>query len=296
MSKNESNNNNNNNNEIGVNLSEVINKVHCADCIEFIESMPDESVHLIITSPPYYVGKNYNEGANYETKNVIPEWHKFVDWLVDVFLKCERILISGGKLVINIDDRHVGLKTVGRNLTLPTHAELIHRLSSLTADTTLDYKEKILWKKIRNAHATGGSRRMLGSYGSHRSPGEIPIVQEVEYCLFFRKQGTRKIDTETRKASALTPDEFKKYGMQIWEVQPERDRSHPAPFPLEIPHRFIKLFTFVGDIVFDPFGGSATTALAARNAGRNFIVVDLEQEYVDMANARLGGKVGNLLC
>lgn len=274
---------------------EIINKIHCADCGKFIDKIPDECVHLVVTSPPYYVGKDYNEGANYRTRDVLPEWESYVDWLTDIFLACDRILVPGGKLIINIDDRHVGLKTVGRNLTLPTHAMLIVNLCSVCNDTKLDYKEKILWKKIRAAHATGGSRRMLGSYGFHRSPGEIPIIQEVEYCLIFRKQGTRKIDVETRKASALTPDEFKKYGMQIWEIQPERNRSHPAPFPLEIPHRFIKLYSFVGDIIFDPFAGSGTTAVAAQDIGRNFIGVDLKQEYVDMANARLGGKVAGLL-
>lgn len=272
------------------NIQEIKNTIRCEDCIEFINKIPDESVHLIVTSPPYYVGKDYNEGANYQTKDVIPEWEKYVTWLEDVFIKCQKILIPGGKLIINIDDRHVGLKTVGRNLTLPTHARLMVDLIPY-----YDYKEMILWKKIRNAHATGGSRRMLGSYGCHRSPGEIPIIQEVEYCLIFRKQGTRKIDKELRIKSALTPDEFKKYGMQIWEIPPERNRTHPAPFPVELPYRFIKLFSFVGDVIFDPFSGSSTTAMAAKMLDRNYLGVDLEQKYVDMSNARLGAKMTNLL-
>jgi len=271
-------------------IEEFKNKIFCSDCLKFIEEIPDECVHLIVTSPPYYVGKDYNEGAEYKTKDVIPEWEKYVNWLIDIFSKSHRILVPGGKLIINIDDRHVGLKTVGRNLTLPTHARLINDLIKL-----YDYKEMILWKKIRSAHATGGSRRMLGSYGFHRSPGEIPIIQEVEYCLVFRKLGKRNIDVETRKRSALTPEEFKKYGMQIWEIMPEKDRSHPAPFPVEIPLRFIKLFSFIGDIILDPFMGSGSTALAANLTGRNYIGIDLEQKYVDMANARLGRNISNLL-
>jgi len=271
-------------------IDDIINKIHCADCSDFIKEVPDESIHMIITSPPYYVGKDYNEGAEYKTKDVIPEWEKYATWLIGVFKDCQRILIPGGKLVINIDDRHVGLKTVGRNLTLPTHARLINDLVPL-----YDYKEMILWKKIRSAHATGGSNRMLGSYGYLRSPGEIPIIQEVEYCLLFRKQGTRKIDKELRIKSALTPDEFKKYGMQIWEIPPERNRDHPAPFPVELPLRFIKLFSFVGDIIFDPFCGSGTVAVAAKMLDRNYLGVDLEQKFVDMSNARLGAKMGNLL-
>jgi site-specific DNA-methyltransferase (adenine-specific) len=116
-------------------------------------------------------------------------------------------------------------------------------------------------------------------------------VQEVEYILWFRKSGTRKdVTDDLRKQSALTPEEFKSYGMQIWAVPPAMGKNkfgHPAPFPLEIPHRCIKLASFIGDIILDPFCGSGTTCVAAKNAGRQYIGIDLEQKYCDIAESRL---------
>jgi DNA modification methylase len=266
------------------------NKIINMDCLEGIRQLPDECIDMIITSPPYFVGKDYNEGADYsEFNNVVGEWETFSDWLVDMFKQCKRVLKPSGKLAINIDDRHVGLKTFGKNITLSTHAKLIVGLKD-----SFDYKEMILWRKIRAKKTSGGAGMMMGSFGRYGSPGEIPILQEVEYILLFRKDGNREGVTDfMRKESALTKDEFSKYGMQIWDVFPETNRIHPAPFPVEIPYRLIKLFTFKGDIILDTFMGSGTTAIAAVGTERKYIGFELEKEFCDIANERIESFIKN---
>lgn len=260
--------------------NQIINK----DCLEGIKELPDACVDMIVTSPPYFVGKEYNEGAEYiNFQEVDKEWENFVSWLTDIFKECSRILKPSGKLAINIDDRHVGLKTYGKNITLPTHAVLTNNLRE-----NIDYKEMILWKKIRASKTSGGSNMMMGSFGRFGSPGEIPILQEVEYILLFRKDGKREgITDDMRKDSALTPEEFATYGMQIWDIMPEKNRIHPAPFPIEIPYRLIKLFTFKGDLILDPFMGSGTTAIAALETGRKYLGFELDNNYCNMANERI---------
>lgn len=235
-----------------------------------------------MTSPPYYAGKEYE--SNIKTDE---GWIEYIDLLLDVFVNhCHRVLKPGGHLWINIDDVHTSLKSeFNKNVVLPTHARLTVELAKM-----YDYKDMVLWRKIRGSHASGGAARMLGSYGRFGSPGSIPIVGECEYILWFKKHGTRNdITDEMRKTSALTYDEFKLYGMQIWNVQPEQKVRylHPAPFPLEIPSRIIKLSTFKGDVVLDPFVGSGTTALAAKLLERQYIGIDISSDYCALANDRL---------
>ena len=149
-------------------------------------------------------------------------------------------------------------------------------------------------EKIRNKHATGGSLRMLGSYGRFGSPGSIPIVQEVEYILWFKKNGFRNISDDLRKLSSLNNEEFKEFGMQIWNIPPERKVDHPAPFPLSIPYRCIKLGSFVGDVVLDPFMGSGTTAVACIKTKRKFIGIERDKGYIDKAVDRIENAKINL--
>jgi site-specific DNA-methyltransferase (adenine-specific) len=250
--------------------------------------MKDNMVDLIVTSPPYFVNMEYEEIK--KDKNIKKNWKKYVyDFLLPIFKESKRVLKPGGHLWINIDDSHTSVKSeLGKNIVLPTHAVLITELSKI-----FDYKEKVLWKKIRGKHSSGGSNRMLGSYGRFGSPGSIPIVQEVEYILWFKKEGKRDdITDQMRKKSSLTSEEFKRYGMQIWDVKPQknnRDR-HPAPFPIEIPKRIIKLGSFQGDLILDPFLGSGTTAIAAKMLNRNWIGFDKEKKYINYSYERLAQK------
>jgi site-specific DNA-methyltransferase (adenine-specific) len=255
--------------------------LYCGDCLEIMKKFPKESVHLVFTSPPYFVGKEY------EDRDKTPEGYKrYLNFLLEVFGAVQGILIKGGNLYINIDDAHTSLNSVfKKSIVLPTHAHLIVNLSEI-----FDYKEMILWRKVRGKNASGGAKRLLGSYGRFGSPGCIPVVQECEYILWFRKAGSRKdITDELRKKSALTPYEFKKYGMQIWEIKPERASKigHPAPFPVELASRIIKIGSFVGDIVLDMFFGSGTTGAAAEILGRRWIGIELNPEYCEIAKKRI---------
>jgi len=255
--------------------------LYCGDCLEIMKGFPEKSIHLIFTSPPYFVGKEY------ESKDKTPEgYQKYLNFLTTTFVFTKDILVKGGNLYINIDDSHTSLKSVfKKSIVLPTHAHLIVSLSKI-----FDYKEMILWKKIRGKHASGGANRLLGSYGRFRSPGCIPIVQEVEYILWFRMSGKRNdITDKLRKKSALTPEEFKEFGMQIWELQSEKAKKvgHPAPFPVELATRIIKIGSFVGDIVFDPFFGSGTLGIACEQLGRRRIGIEINPEYCEIVKQRI---------
>lgn len=246
-----------------------------------LNRIKDNSIDLIVTSPPYYVGKEY------EDQNKTQEgWEKYIKELSDFFIDCNRVLKEGSHIWINIDDPHTNLKSsFKKNKCLPNHAILISELHNI-----YDYKEMILWKKIRSSNASGGSGRMLGSYGRFGSPGSIPIVQDCEYILWFKKQGKREnITDEMRKSSCLTDEEFKVFGKQIWDFKPERSSKlgHPATFPLELPYRIIKMSTFIGDTVFDPFSGVFTTGLACKSLGRNFIGSEINKDYFEIGYQRV---------
>lgn len=258
-----------------------INNIFNESCLETLSKMPNEFLDLVVTSPPYFAGKEYEESEN------TPEgYQNYIEFLKEVFYTCFEKIKSGGHLWINIDDVHTSLKSVYKvNKVLPTHAILINYLHDY-----YDYKEMILWKKVRGKQASGGSVRLLGSWGRFGSPGSIPVVQECEYILWFKKPGIRKdIDDERRKESSLTRDEFKDYGMQIWEISSERAKKigHPTPFPIEIPSRIIKLSTFKNDIVYDPFIGSGTTAVACKLLERNYLGSEISKDYIDIINYRL---------
>ena len=262
-----------------------LNKIYNQDCLEGMKQLDENSIDLIVTSPPYFVNKEYE--TILKEGDIISNWKKYVyEFLLPIFKECHRIIKEGGHLWINIDDSHTSIKsTLKKNIVLPTHAVLISELSKI-----FDYKEMVLWKKIRGKHASGGSSRMLGSYGRFGSPGSIPIVQEVEYILWFKKRGKRlDLNDKLRKKSALTSEEFKTWGMQIWNIRSERAKKigHPAPYPLELVERIIKLGSFIGDTICDPFMGSGTTAVASKKLGRKFIGFELNKEYCVLARKRI---------
>jgi len=261
--------------------------LYLGDSLEILPQLNDK-IDLVITSPPYFVNKEYEDIR--KSDNIIESWQSYLKLLCGIFDGCINLLNDSGHLWINIDDSHTSIKSeLKKNIVLPTHAELISYLSK-----KIDYKEMILWKKIRGAHSSGGSLRMLGSYGRFGSPGSIPIVQEVEYILWFKKSGVREASDELRKLSALNNEEFKEFGMQIWNINPERKIDHPAPFPLAIPHRCIKLGSFVGDTVLDPFSGSGTTAVACIKTKRKFIGIERDKGYLDKAIDRIEKEKINL--
>jgi len=260
-----------------------INKVYNGLNQELTKQLNNNSINLIITSPPYFVDKEYEKDIYSKRVNLLDNYKRYSNDLVNYFIECERVLTNGANIYINIDDSHTSIKSeLKKNIVLPTHAILINELSKV-----YDYKGMILWRKIRGKYASGGSNRLLGSFGRFGSPSSIPIVQEVEYILWFKKRGIRKVSDELRKNSSLTKEEFAKYGMQIWDISTEKDRTHCAPFPIEIPYRLIKIGCFINDVVLDPFAGSCTTAIACNQTKRNWIMFEKEKQYCEYAKRRL---------
>ena len=278
-----------------LNINEIKNTIIKGDSLDVIKEIPDNSIDSIITSPPYFADKDYEDiRSDSDDGNLLNNYNRYLNELIlPLFKSCERIIKPGGHLWINIDDKHTSIKSeIEKNIVLPTHAYLIVELSKI-----YDYKEMVLWRKVRGKSSSGGSLRMLGSYGRFRSPGSIPIVQEVEYILWFKKRGDRTdINDDRRKESALEKEEFADWGMQIWDIQPERAKKigHPAPYPLELAHRMIKLSSFVGDIILDPFIGSGSSAISAFKNKRNYIGIEKDERYFELAKKRISNETVSL--
>jgi DNA modification methylase len=273
--------------------SDLANQIIEGDSLKILPQIEDNTIDSVVTSPPYFADKEY-ETLKKTSDNMLDNYQKYLyELLIPVFLECYRILKPGGHLWLNIDDVHTSIKSVlKKNIVLPTHALLLAELSK-----HYDYKEMILWRKIRGKHSSGGANRMLGSYGRFRSPGSIPIVQEVEYILWFRKPGDRDdVTDDRRKESALTPKQFRQFGMQVWDIDAERDKSilHPAPYPIEIPRRCILLSSFKNDLILDPFMGAGSTGIAAINTGRKYVGIELNRKYADRARTRIKYETSNI--
>ncbi len=235
------------------------------DALTVRSSFPDNCVHLIVTSPPYYVGKYYTDLPD-DLENQ-PTWEEYVAKLLDILSECARVLVAGGRICVNIADSWTGWKEGGVNRCRPTHARVILHLVERCG---LLYAGSIIYEQIRAHHNSG---RALFVSGSFPYPPHIPICTFYEYILIFQKEGKYQPadnSPENREASKISKWEFTNWASTgIWRIPPNRERKIcPAPFPLEIPYRLIKLFSFRGDIVLDPFVGSGITVYAAIQLGR----------------------------
>jgi len=254
--------------------------LYCGDSRVILQEINDGSIGLSVFSPPYYNSIH----IDYDTQNGNIEysetWDKYCDALVDVCRLVYDKLVAGGRLCLNVDDKHVSPKVIGRNICLHTHARLIEECVRIG----FDYKGSIIWQKIRSAHASGGASMMLGSYPF---PSDIPIINNFEYILVFRKPGKRVVEPAIREASRISRQMFNMVSEGIWQLNGVRDKLHPAPFPIDIPARLIQLFSFVGDIILDPFCGISTTGMAAISLGRRFIGIDISENYIRESHLRL---------
>lgn len=239
------------------------------------------SVQLVVTSPPYYAYKDYGDHpANIENLDSYPEYIAYFDrW----FKRLYSVVDEDGRVCIIIDDKHTNLKTEGVNKNRGTHARLI----MLAEKHGFVYKDLVIWAKVRVGHASGGSDKMLGSYPY---PPNIPLVNWFEYILVFRKDGKARagrVSEEQKKLSKLTQKEFKWASESIWKIPPEINSKHPCPFPEEVARRLIKLFSFHGETVLDPFVGSGTTAFVCKQLGRNFIGFELNPDFCQLSSNML---------
>jgi len=239
----------------------------CGDVLEEMRKLPDESIHLVVTSPPYPGATMWDsiwEGWTFEKQH---------DWLEEIWNECHRTLVPGGRLVVNIMDVPVSTGVV------PNSSETTARCRKIG----FDLKENIIWDK---------GRQHMSPSGSWPSPWGILISCTHEYILVFKKDGKRnvsKVSKDTKEQSKLTSLEHPWKAESVWKIKSAsaKREKHIAPYPEELPHRCIKLWSFTGDVVLDPFLGSGTTALAAKNSGRKYIGIDISEEYIELAKNKL---------
>lgn len=239
-----------------------------------------ESVHLICTSPPYGSLKIYPDHPG-QLGNMA-SYEKFLDELGAVWAECLRILVPGGRVACVVGDICVSRRQGGRHHVLPLSADIQVRARHLGFDCLTP----IRWLKVSNIKLEASkSARYLGK---PNLPNGI-VKNDIEHILFFRKPGGyRKPTTEMEKRSFIATDDYIRWFAPVWtDVTGQLRRDHPAPYPVEVPRRLIRMFSFSGDIVVDPFAGTGSTALAALETGRNSISVEIEPRYVDMIAERI---------
>jgi len=261
-------------------------EIHRGDARE-MDWLQDTSIHLVVTSPPYWTLKRYRE--NDRQMGHIVDYETFHDELDKVWKHCFRALVPGGRVVCVVGDVCLARKKHGRHMVMPMHADIIVRARRIGFDNLTP----ILWHKISNANyeIENGSQFL----GKPFEPNAI-IKNDVEYILMLRKPGGyRQPTNEQRDASRLTKEEHQAWYQAIWhDVTGESTRDHPAPYPEELAYRLVRMFSFTGDTVLDPFMGTGTTLLAAARCGRNAIGVEIEPEYVQIARRKLDRELSGL--
>lgn len=248
--------------------------------------LDDESIHLIVTSPPYWNLKRYNE--NPFQLGHIDNYESFLTELEKVWREVFRVLVPGGRLVCVVGDVCVSRKKYGRHLVFPLHADICVACRKIGFDNL----NPIIWHKISNAtfEVMNGSKFL----GKPYEPNAI-IKNDMEFILMQRKPGGYRKPTEKqRKLSKLEKKDFDDWFRQIWNIPGASTRSHPAPFPLELATRLVRMFSFHGDTVLDPFCGTGTTMVAALRYGRNSVGVEIDLEYCRMVTRYLKAESSNL--
>lgn len=248
--------------------------------------LDNESIHLVVTSPPYWNLKRYNE--NPDQLGHINDYESFLGELEKVWKEIFRVLVPGGRLVCVVGDVCVSRKRFGRHLVFPLHSDI----SVLCRKIGFDNLNPIIWYKIANAsfEVENGSKFL----GKPYEPNAI-IKNDMEFILMQRKPGGyRKPTDEQRKLSKINKKDFNAWFQQIWNITGASTRSHPAPFPLELATRLVRMFSFHGDTVLDPFCGTGTTMVASLRYERNCIGIDVEPEYCRMAARYLKKESSNL--
>jgi len=239
---------------------ESLDRIFCHSAEAMIE-LPDCSVHLMVTSPPYNVGKEYDEDLSLE---------EYLSFLERVWKETYRVLVPGGRACINIAN-------LGRKPYIPLHSFLIPDL----LDLGFLMRGEIIWNKAASASPST-------AWGSWKSPANPTLRDVHEYILVFCKD-TFKRQNPAKRASTIARDEFLEYNKSVWNfpAEPARKVGHPAPFPIELPRRLIQLYTFEGEVVLDPFIGSGQTAIAAARSGRHYIGYEVDAIYVELAHKRV---------
>lgn len=241
---------------------DCLDRIYCGSA-EKMADLPDNSIHLMVTSPPYNVGKQYDDDLT------LPEYLAFLE---RVWAEVFRLLVPGGRACVNVAN-------LGRRPYLPLHAwitESMLRLGYLM-------RGEIIWNKAASASPST-------AWGSWKSATNPTLRDVHEYILVFSK-GAFKRQNPQQKESTISNEEFLEFTKSVWtfSAEPASKVGHPAPFPVELPYRLVQLYSFKDEVVLDPFMGSGQTALAALKAGRHYIGYEINQEYVSLAQARIRG-------
>ncbi|MDI6894388.1 MAG: site-specific DNA-methyltransferase [Bacillota bacterium] len=239
----------------------------------------DDSVHLVVCSPPYWTLKEYRDVPG--QLGHVEDYEEFLDQLDLVWRHCFRVLVKGGRLVIVVGDVCLSRKSNGRHMVVPLHASIQERCRRLGFDNLAP----IIWHKITNAslEVQNGSSFM----GKPYEPNAI-IKNDIEYILMQRKPGAYRRPTPAARILSVIPEQaHKSWFSQIWSLPGASTTQHPAPYPLELAERLVRMFSFVGDTVLDPFMGTGTTNLAASLWGRNSIGFEIDPAYFKLARSRL---------
>ncbi|MDE2935265.1 MAG: site-specific DNA-methyltransferase [Chloroflexota bacterium] len=252
-----------------------------------LSELKAESVDLILTSPPYWTLKEYR-GSQGQLGS-IPEFERFLIELDRVWNECHRLLTPGGRLVCVVGDVLLSRRrNQGRHVVIPLHAFIQTRCRKIGFDNLAP----IIWHKMSNAEFEAGGSGFLGK---PYEPNAI-VKNEIEYILFQRKSGGYRNPSRAMRLLSIIPAELhRQWFRQVWtNLTGASTRHHPAPFPLELAERLVRMFSFVGDTVLDPFLGTGTTSIAAARNGRNSVGVEIESEYLDLAETALRKDVGKL--
>ncbi len=235
----------------------TLNKVYTHSSENMVE-LPDNSVHLMITSPPYNVTKEYDQNLTLQ---------QYISLLENVMRETYRVLINGGRACVNIAN-------VGRK----PYIALTDHINRIMLDLGFNYRGQIIWDKAASA---GGSC----AWGSWQSASNPSLRDVHEYILVFSKGDLKRPKGE----DTISKEDFLEWTKSIWKMKTESAKrvKHPAPFPEELPHRLINLYSFKGDVVLDPFMGSGTTAVAALKNGRNFVGYEISEEYAQISQTRI---------
>ncbi|MGB9833197.1 MAG: DNA-methyltransferase, partial [Caldisericum exile] len=250
----------------------------------WMKELPDESVHLIITSPPYWQLKDY---GNEKQIGFNDTYEEYINNLNLVWNECSRVLHKGCRLCINIGDQFARSVYYGRYKVIPIRTEIIKFCES----AGFDYMGAIIWQKVTTCHTTGGATVM----GSYPYPRNGILKLDYEFILIFKKYGNPpKVSKEIKEQSRLTDEEWNQYFTGHWNFPGEKQDKHLAMFPEELPKRLIKMFSFVGDTVLAPFLGSGTTSLAAKNLNRNSIGYEINEDFLPIIKEKLGINQSNV--
>jgi len=253
-----------------------------------LESVADNSVHLVVTSPPYWTLKEYRDSPG--QMGHIADYERFLEELDRVWAHCLRVLVPGGRVVCVVGDVCLSRrKNGGRHTVVPLHASIQDHCRRMGFDNLAP----IIWYKIANA--VYEADRGGGFLGKPYEPNAV-IKNDIEFILMERKPGGYRQPTfATRVLSTISGENYQLWFQQIWSgVTGASTRNHPAPFPLDLAERLIRMFSFVGDTVLDPFLGTGTTAVAAARWGRNSVGFEIDSHYFEQAVRRAKADAGPL--